>query len=264
MGHFDDPRVGAASGELILTSGPHESAVGQGVASYWSYEKFIRRHESRVDSTVGATGAIYAIRRALFETIPEETILDDVLIPLRIARCGYRVLFEPEARAYDRAAATAREEFVRKVRTIAGNFQLFTRERQLLSPFRNRLWLQTLSHKGLRLLTPLLQVAAFGANLPLADRPFYRWTFLAQIVFYVAALGGCALRNARRKTPLLALPYVVCLFSWATVAGFVRFVTGRERVTWERASLYGCGGPSALDSPPLQEPTRGLRQSRRS
>lgn len=232
---FGDPRVGAVSGELILTHDPGGASVGHGVGFYWRYEKFIRRNESRVDSTVGATGAVYAIRRELFEPIPEDTLLDDVLIPLRITRRGYRVLFEPGARAYDRAAATTAEEFARKVRTLAGNFQLFARERWVLNPLQNRLWLQTVSHKGLRLLLPLLHVGAFVANLPLADGPLYGGMLLAQALFYASALGGYAGRNAGRRTPLLSVPYVICILNCATLVGFLRFATGRQRATWERA-----------------------------
>jgi biofilm PGA synthesis N-glycosyltransferase PgaC len=233
---FADPRVGAVSGELVLTDNAGRTAVGGGIGMYWRYEKFIRSRESRVDSTIGATGAIYAIRRALFTPIPEDTILDDVLVPARIAGRGYRVLFEPRARAHDRAAGSAGEEFARKVRTIAGNFQLFAREPWLLNPWRNRLWLQTVSHKALRLLTPLLLAAALGANLALLDRVLYRWMLVLQVLFYVGALTGGLVRNARRKVPVLTFPYVLCLLSWATVVAFVRFLTGRQRVTWERAS----------------------------
>jgi len=231
-----DPHVGAVSGELILTDNAEGTAVGEGIGFYWRYEKFIRRSEAGVDSTVGATGAIYAIRRDLFEPIPDETILDDVLIPVRIAARGYRVLFEPAARAYDRPAATAQDELTRKVRTIAGKFHLFARERWLLNPFRNRLWLQTVSHIGLRLLIPLLLVTALGANIFMLDEAFYRWTLAAQLLFYAAALAGRVLRNARSKIPLLTVPYTVCLLNWATVLAFLRFVAGRQSVTWEKAS----------------------------
>jgi poly-beta-1,6-N-acetyl-D-glucosamine synthase len=231
---FGDPHVGAVSGELILTEGADLPGSTQGVSFYWRYEKLIRYSESRVDSTVGATGAIYAVRRALFEPIPEDTILDDVVIPLRIVRQGYRVLFEPRARAYDRVAPSSQAELARKVRTLAGNFQLFTREHWLLNPFRNRLWFQTLSHKGLRLLAPLLQATALATNLLLADIPGYRALLAAQALFYATALGGYAIRNTNRKHPVLALPYTVCLFSWATVVGFFRFATAQQRVTWEK------------------------------
>ncbi len=232
---FADPEVGAVSGELILTN-ETGAPVGEGVGVYWRYEKFLRRSESRVDSTIGATGAIYAIRRALFHPIPEDTLLDDVLIPARIVRRGYRVLFEPGARAWDRAAANPAEELTRKVRTIGGTFQLFAREQWLLNPFRNRLWLQTVSHKGLRLLGPLLLVVAFAANLPLLDRAPYRWTLGAQGLFYAAALAGHLLRKARRRIPLLGIPYVFCLLNWATVVALVRYLTGRLPVTWEKTS----------------------------
>lgn len=233
---FGDPGVGAVSGELILARNEQGTAVGDGVGAYWRYEKFIRKHESRIHSTIGATGAIYAIRRELFESIPEDTIADDVVIPMRIVRRGYRVLFEPGARAYDRVAATAREEFTRKVRTIAGAFQLFARERWLLSPLRNRLWLQTVSHKGIRLLTPFCLMAALGANLSLVDQPFYLLAFAAQICFYASAAAGCVLRNSRCRLPLLTVPYVVCLLSWVTVVAFLRFLGGRQPVTWQRVS----------------------------
>jgi poly-beta-1,6-N-acetyl-D-glucosamine synthase len=231
---FANPAVGAVSGELILSETPDGPTVGRGVGFYWRYEKLIRKSESRIDSTVGATGAVYAIRRELFEPIPEDTVLDDVLIPLCIVRRGYRVLFEPAARAWDRVAASAGEELARKVRTLAGNFQLFWRAPWLLDPRRNRIWLATVSHKGLRLLGPLLHAGAFVASAALADVAFYAAALAAQAAFYAMALGGHATRNSRRRSALLSVPYVVCLLNWATVVGFVRFCTGRQRATWAR------------------------------
>jgi len=233
---FADPRVGAVSGELVLTRNGDTNGVGDGVGFYWRYEKFLRRQESRADATPGATGAIYAIRRDLFEPIPPDTILDDVLIPLRITRRGYRVLLEPRARAWDRVAATGREEFTRKVRTMAGKFQLFAREPWLLSPRRNRVWLATVSRIVLRLVAPALMVLALGANLLLAGEPFYTVTLALQALFYTAALGGFMLRHHRRRVPLLSLPYVVCLMNWAIVVGLVRYLAGRQRVTWDKAT----------------------------
>lgn len=235
--HFADPHVGAVSGELVLTRTADVTAAGDGVGFYWRYEKLIRRSESRADSTVGATGAIYAIRRSLFKPIREDTILDDVLIPMNVVRQGYRVLFESQARAYDRVAATAREEFTRKVRTIAGTFQLLAHERWLLNPFQNRLWFQTVSHKCTRLLAPMLQVTALGANVALAADPLFGVLLALQMAFYAIALSGFAMRNARRHIPLVSVPYAICLLSYATVVAFVRYVTGRQQVTWDHASV---------------------------
>ncbi len=231
---FADPMVGAVSGELMLTADPDATAACHGTCFYWRYEKYIRSMESRVDSTIGTTGAIYAIRRDLFDPIPDDTILDDLLIPLGIVRRGYRVLFEPKARAYDRAPATAREEFSRKTRTIAGMFQLFARERWLFSPLRNRLWFQTFSHKGLRLILPALHVALFVANLAVADLWPYRWILSAQLAFYAAALLGCTTLFGRRRPLLVSVPHTMSLLCWATMVGFARALTNGQPVTWER------------------------------
>lgn len=233
---FADSRVGAVSGELVLSEDPEAKPTGRGVGFYWRLEKSIRSSESLVDSTVGATGAIYALRRRLFEPIPGDTLLDDVLVPLRILRRGYRVVFEPAARAHDRVAAAA-EEYARKVRTIAGNFQLFARERWLLDPRHNRIWLQTVSHKLLRLLTPALLVAALVANVPLASDPFYLGTLGAQAAFYLAALVGCCVERARRTSRLVSVPFALCLLAWATVVAFVRYIQGGQPVTWTKAQV---------------------------
>jgi cellulose synthase/poly-beta-1,6-N-acetylglucosamine synthase-like glycosyltransferase len=237
--NFADPAVGAASGELVLTTGAGTAAAGRGSAFYWRYEKFIRSAEGRADSTVGATGAIYAIRRALFEPIPDDTILDDVLIPLRIVRKGFRVVFEPRARAYDSASPTAHHEFVRKARTIAGTFQLFSREWWLFDPRRNRLWLQTMSHKALRLTLPVLHAALLVASVALASTWFYQAALAGQMMFFGAAVVGYAQRSAPRRSFVFTVPCAICLLSWATVVGFVRFLTNRQQVTWERVAAPG-------------------------
>ncbi len=239
VANFADRTVGAVSGELMLSANRDAAAAGHGAAFYWRYEKLIRSMESRVDSTVGATGAIYAIRRELFEPIPADTILDDVLIPLRIVRRGYRVLFEAGARAYDGMAVTARQEFGRRTRTIAGTFQLLGRERWLYSPLTNRLWVQTISHKALRLALPVLHGVLFAANVALAQSSVYGWMLAAQSAFYVAAVAGCAPRPAVRRLKLVTVPHAICLLSWATIVGFARMVTRTQPVTWERVSVGG-------------------------
>lgn len=237
VANFADPKVGAASGELVLTARQGTGTAGHGASFYWRYEKFIRSAEGRGDSTVGATGAIYAIRRTLFERISEDTLLDDVLIPLRIVKAGYRVVFEPDARAHDLASATAKQEFVRKTRTIAGMFQVLSRETWLLNPFRNRLWFETVSHKVLRLALPMLHAALLISTIALADRGFFGFMLAAQLTFYGCALIGSLQRDARRRSIVFSAPCAMCVLLWATVVGFYRFVTHRQKVTWERVPV---------------------------
>jgi len=242
VANFADPTVGAASGELVVTASSGTAAAGQGTAFYWRYEKFIRSTEGRADSTIGATGAIYSIRRELFGPIPEDTLLDDVLIPLRIVRRGYRVVFDPDARAHDVASATARQEFVRKTRTIAGMFQLLSREAWLLNPFTNRLWFETVSHKVLRLALPMLHAAFLVSNVALADAGFYGVMLAGQVMFYAAALVGATPHQARRRSIVFTAPCAMCLLIWATIVGFVRFITHRQQVTWDRVSVPAPAG----------------------
>ena len=254
VANFADPAVGAVSGELMLEAAEGTANAGHGAAMYWRYEKMIRSAESRVDSTVGATGAIYAIRRSLFAPIPEDTLLDDVVIPLRIVRQGYRVVFEPGARAFDRMSATAAQEFGRKARTIAGTFQLFSRERWLFNPRRNRLWFATMSHKGIRLLLPVLHAGALAANLMAAAAWPYQWLLGAHAMFYAAAAAGALQRRGSGRSKLFTLffaaPYTLCLLCWADIVGFYRFAARRQPVTWERL-------PAATPAASAADPTPG-------
>jgi poly-beta-1,6-N-acetyl-D-glucosamine synthase len=193
-----DPEVGGVSGQLVLDCEADRSAstVRDGVGAYWRYEKWLRARESAIDSMLGATGAIYALRRPCWHPLPEGTILDDVLAPMRAVLDGWRVVFEPGARAFDRTAPDARTESRRKRRTLAGNYQLLALEPRLLVPGVNRVWLQYVSHKIGRLLVPWALLALLVASLALArSSPVYLVAVLAQTLFYGMALYGAYLER---------------------------------------------------------------------
>lgn len=160
-----DPEVGAASGELYIRSG--NLAEEANVGLYWKYEKSIRRRQSQVDSLLGATGAIYAMRRELAVRLEPGTLLDDVELPLGAFFAGYRVVFEEKARAWDDPTALG-AEFRRKVRTLAGNYQLLWHWPQLLRAD-NRMRLHFLSHKMGRLALPFALLAIAGSTPWLPD-----------------------------------------------------------------------------------------------
>lgn len=229
---FSDPRVGAVSGELVLLPAASRSQVGEGSGFYWRYETFIRRKEALVDSMVGATGPIYAIRRALFRPLPP-ILLDDVLLPLSVVRQGYRVLYEPRALAYDRVVETARAEFKRKLRTIGGYYQLFAAHPWVLLPGANRIWFQTLSHKGLRLLGPACLASTLAASIALSGSPAYRVALILQVLFYGAAVIGRAMRDATRRAWPFNIAYVFCMLNLATLLAVFRFARRGARATWE-------------------------------
>jgi poly-beta-1,6-N-acetyl-D-glucosamine synthase len=198
--HFDDPAVGAVSGELMLD--PGSSTIGDGVGAYWTYEKWLRRREAIVGSTLGVTGAIYAMRRSLWRPLPADKILDDVMAPMRVVLDGYRVTFDDQARAYDEAAKDASAELRRKSRTLAGNYQLLAREPRLLLPFVNPVWLQFVSHKVGRLMVPYALVALLASNVWLASWSlFYALVLAAQLGFYGLAAYGALLDHRMKQAP---------------------------------------------------------------
>lgn len=236
VSNFADPLVGAVSGELLLEGGG--SSVGDGVDLYWKYEKWIRKSESRAGSTIGATGAIYAIRRELWRPLPESTILDDVYTPMRIALAGRRVVFEEKARARDRAVESPRREFKRKVRTLTGNYQLCQLMPRVLVP-NSALAFQFYSHKLMRLAAPIFFLFLLAANVMLvAKQPanaglIYSAALAAQSLFYAGVLAGACLLKRKRKVRVLNFAYVFSLMNAAALVGLFYFVTGKRNV-WAR------------------------------
>ena len=202
VAHFADAQTGAVSGGLVIDCDGPGSTIGEGVGAYWKYETWLRRREAIVGSTLGVTGAIYAMRRSLWQPLPADTILDDVLGPMRIVLRGFRVRLEPAALAFDTAAEDAATEMRRKIRTLAGNFQLLAVEPRLLVPGLNPVWLQFVSHKVGRLLVPYALVAFCASSVVLATRSwFYAAVLAGEAIFALLAIYGAILdRRGQRQT----------------------------------------------------------------
>jgi cellulose synthase/poly-beta-1,6-N-acetylglucosamine synthase-like glycosyltransferase len=229
---FADAEVGAVSGDLVIESRP---GVMGGVGLYWKYEKWIRRHESHIHSTIGVTGAICALRRHLFRPIPAGTLLDDVFWPLQVNLQGYRVIHESRARAFDRLPERVGDEFRRKVRTLTGNFQLLTLLPSALLPWRNPVWFQFLSHKVFRLLVPWGLLVLLGLNFCLTG-PLYLAILWAQILFYGMALVGFNRGVGKNFRPAAAASSFLVLNAAAWCASW-NWLFGRASRSWGKV-LY--------------------------
>jgi cellulose synthase/poly-beta-1,6-N-acetylglucosamine synthase-like glycosyltransferase len=230
---FVDEGVGAVSGELVIEPGVG-SEVHEGADMYLRYEKLIRRMESEVESTLGATGPIYAIRRNLYLPLEHHTLLDDFLVPMRIVLQGYRVIFVRSARAYDIASATASQEFARKVRTLAGNFQAVAMEPRLMNPFRNKVFIQFVSHKLTRLAVPYFCIAALAASV-LSSTPALRVLFVVQVVFYLIGILNLTALSKTKLGSLTRIAWTFIVLNAAAVVGLWFFATGRDRSIWSKA-----------------------------
>lgn len=229
--NFTDSEVGCVSGELMLGD-PQSGEAARGIGLYWWFEKKIRELESASGSVVGATGALYAVRREMFFSVPEGTILDDVYIPMQVVRQGKRVVFEPRARAWDSPDLGASREFSRKVRTLSGNYQLVQSAPWLLSR-ENPLRFRFISHKLLRLAVPFALVVLFVTSLCLRG-PLYGAVLLLQLAFY--GLSLMKLAHLPRSGLLTRAGDAACTFvllNTAALVAFGNFVTGR-RAGWNR------------------------------
>jgi cellulose synthase/poly-beta-1,6-N-acetylglucosamine synthase-like glycosyltransferase len=223
--NFADSDVGSVSGELMLGDFNSGEAV-QGMGLYWKIEKTIRELESASASVVGATGALYAVRRRLLVPLPPQTILDDVYLPMHVVRQGSRVIFEPRAKAWDVVSLGRNHEFRRKVRTLSGNYQLLQLAPWILSGS-NPLLFEFVSHKLMRLLMPVALLAVLLSSVLLAY-PLYRFALALQVAFYgFAALGMLGLkRGVVSRIADAALTFVV--LNTAAAVAFTNVVTGRK------------------------------------
>lgn len=231
VSHFADPAVGAVTGELILEDKGQGNTEGVGL--YWKIEKLIRSLESSIDSVVGVTGAIYAMRARLFRPLRAGTILDDVVIPMGIVMDGYRVVLDRQAVAFDQLAQDYQHEFKRKVRTLAGNFQALAWNLVWLHPAKNRLFFQVMSHKVSRLVAPFALVTMFLINLAVL-RSGYVYLFVAQVLGYILALIGWGLAVVGVRERITGTAFSFCLLNCAAIVGAVRFMMGTQNL-WKKA-----------------------------
>jgi len=226
VSNFADPKVGCVAGELVLRQSDHDPATAAIGGHYWRYEQWIRGCECVFDSPVGVYGGFYAVRRVLVVPQPAGTILDDMFQPLSIIRQGYRSVLDPRARVYDTWPKKVEGEFNRKVRTLAGNFQLFQLAPWSLMPG-NRVLFQFLSHKVMRLFIPYLLIALLVSSIALSigSRPF-AVIALAQILGWIIATAGLKYRVPGLQR-VASFASALLVLNAAAVVGLYRFVMTR-------------------------------------
>jgi len=231
--HFDHASVGAVCGELHLVT-PGGTPGHEG--AYWRYEVTLKILESRLDSVLGANGAIYAIRRELFPKLPHNVITDDFMIPMKVRAKDFRVLYDPEAIAIEEAPTSISDEFRRRMRIGAGNWQALWHCRSLLLPWRGFVSVAYGSHKVIRWFTPFLLPVGFLASALLLSNPIGRLLFTLQACFYLAALLGWLLGRVGFRIGLLRLASYFLAINAALGLGMVRGVFGLQRAAWRRTA----------------------------
>jgi cellulose synthase/poly-beta-1,6-N-acetylglucosamine synthase-like glycosyltransferase len=232
VSNFADPAVGAVSGAYLVRN-PGRSALGKQEDFYWRFETSLKAAEAELSSTLGAHGALYAIRRELYPFPERGVINDDFVIPLRIVARGYRAVYEPRAVAVEEAHEM--EGFRRRVRITSGNIQQLSELPRLLMPLRAGPLFFFVSHKAMRLLVPPAMIACFVANLFLLHSPFYRLLFAGQLAFYALSVSGATFALRPR---LLRLPYYFSMINAALIVALFERMVRRGPVAWhDKATL---------------------------
>ena len=233
--NFADPSVGGVCGNQMHVKNSRGDSSEGGESLYWNYDKWLKCMQTRTGSIVAADGAIYAIRRELFR-MPEMTaVTDDFAISTAVLLQKRRLVFEPEAWAFEPAAGAAGREFRRKVRLMNRGLRGVLLRKSLLNPFRHGFYAVILfSHKVVRRLAPVFLLALLASNLFLVERPVYAALAWLQLGFYALAVLGWSLKSRRAgHLKLLSIPFFYCLANTAALVAWMRLLRGERIETWQ-------------------------------
>ncbi|HEY8205751.1 MAG TPA: glycosyltransferase family 2 protein [Pyrinomonadaceae bacterium] len=231
--NFADASVGCVAGRLVYVD-PTGSSIGYGAVSYWNYETFLKRQESRACSLIGASGCLYAVRRSAYLPLYPEAH-GDFLIATKMIQQGLRTVFEPEAVCTEETNRRVDHEMNMRVRVITQTFNDLWKHRAMLNPLRGGFFgVQLLSHKWMRYFVPFFLVGILASSALLFPvSAFYRVLVVAQICAYVLTAGAWLLTRTGFRNRLLALPQYFLLANVASVIAFYRFLSGERFARWE-------------------------------
>ncbi|TKB07423.1 glycosyltransferase family 2 protein [Desulforhopalus sp. IMCC35007] len=236
--NFADERVGYVVGEARYKNS-EETSAGRSEDAYWKYEIVIKTLESRLHSVVGGDGAIYAIRRELYEDM-RKTDINDFVNPLQIIAKGFRGIYAPQAICWEKTAGVYSKEFARKVRIVNRSFSGLLRVKGVLNPLHTGFFaLEVISHKLLRWFTPIFMMVFVIASLGLASEGelFFQYITFITLLFGWFAYGGYLFSNSNKELPLFHYPYYFILVNIASLVGLSRSLRGNVQSTWNPPRL---------------------------
>jgi cellulose synthase/poly-beta-1,6-N-acetylglucosamine synthase-like glycosyltransferase len=234
--NFADPAVGGVAGHTTYRVEDAGESSARGERLYWDYDPWPTRLESRTGSIVSAHGGLYAIRRTLFRPVADSAVTDDFAISTEVVEQGYRLVFEPDARATEFAVPETGREFQRRVRLMTRGLRGVVLRRRLLNPLRFGFYAVVLaSHKVVRRLAPipLVALAASGASLA-PSHAFYLAAAAAQAGFYaLAALGYLLRRTSPGRAKFVYVPFYYCMANAACAVAIVQVLRGSRIELWQ-------------------------------
>ncbi|HEX5154981.1 MAG TPA: glycosyltransferase family 2 protein [Parafilimonas sp.] len=240
VSHYQDGIIGGVAGEKrIIKLSDEIDSVGSREGLYWRYESFLKKIDSEFYSVVGAAGELFSVRRDLYESIPESTILDDFVISLKTAQKGYRIIYEPRAYATELPSMSLKDEKKRKIRIAAGGFQAIQMLSSLFKFWKHpRLSFLYISHRVLRwLVSPFCLILVLVSNIIIVlkgNSSFYTFCLFLQIAFYLISFISSYISSDSRVKFFKFAGYFVFM-NVSVIQGFFRFIFNKQQATWEKA-----------------------------
>lgn len=239
--HYADPKVGGVAGEKRIWQNTADAAAAAGEGLYWKYEGFLKKLDSDLYTTVGAAGELFSVRRELFESAPEGTIIEDFVQSLKLCVNGYVLRYEPNAYAAEAPSASIKEEMKRKVRICAGAFQAMVLLKELFNIFKYPIVsFQFISHRILRwTLCPVALITLLISNImivALAPSPFFTLVLILQGAFYVTGITGWIFASKNIRLKAVYVPFYFLFMNISVFIGFNRFIRNKQSVLWEKAA----------------------------
>ncbi len=232
--HFADESIGAVTGaKHIYTNADRQSSSGDSL--YWKYESKIKEAESNLGSITAAEGEILAVRRSLYNPIESFKVNDDAAITFDLIKSGYRVLYEPQAKAYEQASIDLMDDFNVKIRMTFGGFQTMSIEKSYIFPPKTWFAFTFISHKVLRWFAPHFLIAIFCCSLALSNFPLINLFLWTQIAFYLLAFYGWKNRTTNSLPSWIYIPTYFTCMNTALFYGFIRYIKDSSKVEWKKA-----------------------------
>ena len=231
--NFADEKIGCVAGKLIYVD-ESKSGVGKGAKSYWNYETFIKKAESRACSLIGASGCLYAVRKSAYQPMYPEAC-SDFLICTVLYQQGLRSVYEPKAVCSEETNRQTQKEFQMRVRVIGQTFTDLWRNREMLNPLRSGFYaIELISHKLLRYAVPIFLLLIFVSS---AISAFYSNLFIGffalQVLFYLTAFIAWLFEKREKSGGIFAIPLYFVLANLASVIAFYKFLRGETYARWE-------------------------------
>ena len=237
---FQDPEVACVAGEKRVMARHEGQAAAEGEGLYWKYESALKRLDSELYSTMGAAGELNAIRTRFYRPMPENALLDDFVMSMRMVDNGYKIAYSPDAYAMEYGSADLNEESKRKRRIAAGGLQSIWWLRKMMNPLRNPVVaFQFVSHRVLRWsITPIALLALIPLNTVLVMMKagtVYNVIWMLQILFYLAAFIAWLMERNGRKNKLLYVPYYFLFMNLNVFKGMKYLRSHQSSGAWEKA-----------------------------